>query len=112
MGYDLHITRAKDWTDAEQKPITLDEWKSGRAQDPEFEVTGLATAQVENGKILEYESEALAEWSGYSAKYTVWIDYCEGRIVVKNPDEEIIQKTKEVAQYLDAYVLGDEGELY
>ncbi len=25
MGYDVHITRAKDWVDSENAPIALDE---------------------------------------------------------------------------------------
>jgi hypothetical protein len=27
MSYDLHITRAGEWIDADQHPITRDEWE-------------------------------------------------------------------------------------
>jgi len=36
MGYDLHITKADDWTEASDQPISGDEVKSLLAADPEL----------------------------------------------------------------------------
>jgi len=41
-----------------------------------------------------------------------WFDYRNGWIVVKNPDEEIRAKMKQIAKVLSAKVFGDEGEEY
>ena len=41
-----------------------------------------------------------------------WFDHREGRVVVNNPDEEIIRKMFEVAMSLRAKVIGDDGEEY
>jgi hypothetical protein len=37
MGYDLHITRAKTWTDSAKHPISEPEWRACAAADPELE---------------------------------------------------------------------------
>ena len=39
-------------------------------------------------------------------------DHTEGRITVKNPDAEIIDKMRRIASALDARVVGDDGEEY
>ena len=37
MGYELHITRRKDWADDEGPEITLAEWLALVADDPELQ---------------------------------------------------------------------------
>jgi len=116
MGYDLHITRADDWTDSESEPITLDEWKAYVASDPEFRLENFAEATTPQGETVRYDSEGLAVWTAYSGHGVdgnmAWFDYRRGRIVVKNPDDEIQEKMKRIADHFDAYVVGDEGEEY
>jgi hypothetical protein len=34
MGYDLHITRAKDWLDSKKRLISLRAWLAYVEQDP------------------------------------------------------------------------------
>jgi hypothetical protein len=115
MGYDLHVTRADPWYDAETNPITLVEWAAYVAADPEMRMDGFAEATVQ-GSVLRVESEGLAVWTAYSGHgrdgNMAWFDYRDGRIVVKNPDAEIISKMKKIAAYFQAKVLGDEGESY
>jgi hypothetical protein len=41
-----------------------------------------------------------------------WFDWHRGAIVVKNPDTEILDKMKQIAAALGAFVVGDEGERY
>jgi hypothetical protein len=74
-----------------------------------------AEAEVEDG-ILRYENEGLAVWMAYNG-HTLkgnmgWFDYRKGRVVVKNPDDEILGKMRRIASALGAKVMGDEGELY
>ena len=85
------------------------------AADPEMRMDGYAEADVD-GHLLRYDNEGLAVWTAYSGHgkdgNMAWFDYRDGRIVVKNPDDEIIAKMKRIATNLRAKVLGDEGESY
>lgn len=116
MGYDLHITRAEDWTEAESAPITLDEWRSFVANDPEMTLVGVAETQLTDGQMLRYQSEGLAVWVRSSGNQAggnkAWFDHRHGEIVVKNPDDQIIQKMIEIAHRFNANVQGDDGERY
>ena len=115
MGYDVHITRATDWTDAESAPITLDEWLAIVHADPDMRLDGFAEVSTPSGA-LRYKNDGLAVWTKYSGHdddgNMAWFDYHRGRIVVKNPDEEIRAKMKQLATSLGAKVVGDEGEEY
>lgn len=115
MGYEVHITRADEWIESRSSPITLDEWTSYVASDPEMRIDNHAALTLK-GDVLSYENEGLAVWTAYSGHEAdanmAWFDYNEGRIVVKNPDEEILAKIKQIAEALNARVIGDEGEMY
>ena len=115
MGYELHITRVPHWTASDLHPITLDEWLTFIAADPEMRLDGFAEAQV-GGDVLRYENAGLAVWLAYSGHgrngNMAWFDYRCGRIVVKSPDQEIVAKMKEIANALGAGLMGDEGEFY
>ncbi len=116
MGYDLHITRAPDWTASESVPITLQEWLAYAEHDPEMRLDGEAVAYVQGKPVLAYQNAGLAVWTAYSRHdpngNMAWFDYRRGEIVVKNPDEEILRKMKQVAGRLGATVVGDDGETY
>lgn len=116
MGYDVHITRAEEWMDSSSAPISLREWLDYVANDPEMRLDGHADATVGQGEILRYENDGLAVWTKYSGHGAdgnmAWFDFSDSHIVVKNPDEEIIDKMCHVAEALDARVQGDDGEFY
>src|SRR5262245_23067010 len=116
MGYDFHITRASAWTDSESAPILLDEWKAFVASHAEFRMDHFAEATTPQGETIRYRNEGLAVWTGYSGHgqdgNTACFDLYGGRIVVKNADDEMREKMKEVARYFQARVVGDEGEEY
>jgi hypothetical protein len=100
MGYDLHITRADDWIDSTQSPITPDEWHAFIANDPELTPTP------------EY-GPAFVLWHGSSSRHEQpWFDLIDGQILAKNPDEPMIVKMIEIAHKLNAKVQGDDGEDY
>ena len=99
MGYDLHITRASDWTDAEAIPITSAEWLAFVEADPELRLAG-------------YNGSHFALWTGQSTYPEPWFDWEGGRVHTKNPDPPLIQKAIQIAEQLGARVLGDDGERY
>lgn len=116
MGYDIHITRAEHWTEGKKKPISLKSWIAFVEKDPEMELEGIAIAHGKGQPAISYQNEGLAVWTGYSGHdpngNKAWFDYRDGRIVVKNPDEEIIAKMKAIAAEFGAFVVGDDGEHY
>ena len=115
MGYDLHITRSSNCFEKEPgKDIGLNEWLVYVEGDPEMRRDDQATATTNNGKTLTVHSRGLSVWTKYpeSAAGAAWFDHRDGRIVVKDPTEPIIQKMREIAKHFDARVQGDEGELY
>jgi hypothetical protein len=98
MGYDLHITRRKRWTDRGDD-ITADEWQAYVRGDSELRL------QPESGP-------SFAVWSGPSGLDDLWLDWSDGRIYTKNPDNALVDKMVAIAQQLDAAVQGDDGEIY
>jgi hypothetical protein len=114
MGYDLHITRRKEWFSDEGLEITDLEWRTVVEADAEMRLTGAAELELPSGEALRYENPNLAEWTGHpdNDAPVVWFDYRDGNIVVKNPDEATIVKMQEIARKLGAIVQGDDGEIY
>lgn len=104
MGYDLHITRADDWTKSRERPITEAEWLAVITSDPELRPS---ESNERNGLIAAF-------WTGYPESRTgsdcFYLKY--GRITEKNPDKTVIRKMVEIARELDARVLGDDDEEY
>ena len=117
MGYDVHITRKRDWFNEEDNAaITLQEWKEYVADDPEMRLDDYAEAPLPDGDLIRTVGEGLCVWTAYSGNGQngnyAWFDWHENRVVVKNPDSEILDKMKGIAQALAARVQGDEGEYY
>lgn len=102
MGYDFHITRASEWTQSDSAPIRKDEWKAYLSSDSEFRLGNFAEATTTHqGQKIRYDNEGLAVWTAYSGHFAegnmAWFDHRNGRIVVKNADDKIREKMKEVA---------------
>ena len=89
MGYDLHITRALEWTDSEYYPI------------PEVEVVDL----VEQSPDLALR-DGVVHADGWSLRYS------EGELSCPEPPEPVLRRLLELAAALDAWVTGDDGEVY
>lgn len=98
MGYDLHITRRKDWS-AKGHHIRAEEWLAYVKKDPELLLSR------ENGPYF-------ARWNGPSKYPDPWLDWHDGNIFSKNPDEPLIDKMVAIARDLGAQVQGDDGEIY
>jgi hypothetical protein len=99
LGYDLHITRRANWSDEEGPEITAEEWLAVVHDDPELTLAG-------------YTGEHFALWRGKSKYPEPWLDWEDGNVVTKNPDDPLIDKMVEIAKRLDAKVQGDDGEVY
>lgn len=98
MGYDLHITRRKDWSRT-GNDIRAEEWLAYARKDPEL----LLTSQ---------DGPYFARWNGPSKYPDPWLDWRNGYIYSKNPDETLIDKMVAIANDLSALVQGDDGEIY
>jgi hypothetical protein len=51
-------------------------------------------------------------WSGKSKLNEPWLNWHDGNIETKNPDEALIDKMVAIARELGATVQGDDGEIY
>jgi len=99
VGYEFHITRAKSWALNAKNPISAEEWLAYVEKDPELSLSR------ENGPYF-------AKWSGKSRVGEAWLDWNDGNIETKNPDEALIDKMVAIARELSATVQGDDGEIY
>jgi hypothetical protein len=99
MGYELHITRAKSWAQNTKHRISVEEWLAYVAKDPELSLSR------ENGPYF-------VKWSGKSKLNETWLDWHDGNIETKSPDEALIDKMVAIARELGATVQGDDGEIY
>jgi len=112
MGYDVHITRKKDWFDEDGPHITEDEWRAYVASDSEMVMSGVAEHTNPQGETIRLTHPLLTEWRRHSSGSVVWFSYFEGSLTVKNPDDECLAKMRQVAAKVQARVQGDEGETY
>ncbi|WMW82037.1 hypothetical protein RF679_07050 [Undibacterium cyanobacteriorum] len=112
-GYDLHITRANEWTLSSKKPISERELKAAVASDAELKMD--TTASAENPitrERIQVTNRLMASWIDPTTKEKHYFYYFRGEIIVKNPSENTIAKMKAVAKKLSARVQGDDGEWY
>ena len=99
MGYDLHITRAEDWTDSKNFPILPREWLAIIEKDEEL-------------KLAHKNGDYFAVWEKHLTNNKSWFDLADGEIYTKNPDDFSIRKMIEIAEKLNAKVQGDDSEVY
>jgi hypothetical protein len=105
MGYDLHITRAPEWSSRNRpQEITEAEWLAVVDADPKLRLATKEDACNFPGMVLW-----MAKVEGYAGPWFAWVD---GYIYSKNPNGLIIEKMIELAQRLNARVLGEEDEQY
>jgi hypothetical protein len=99
MGYDIHITRADDWIDNQGHKIEASEWHAVIESGPKLRLAG-------------YNGPHFAIWDGHPQDHEAWLDWHEGNITTKNPDNFLLRKMIEIGGRLGAKVQGDDGELY
>jgi hypothetical protein len=96
MGYDIHITRARDWTESEKTPVALEEWLGA----------------IRAASDLEVRESRHAAWTAHPGRLDVPLLFDRGEISIKNPDEPTLARAIALAQALNARVVGDDGEVY
>lgn len=94
MGYDLHITRAMDWTENRGQLIDESEWLQLTAAD-----TDLVADPAHGPFAVRFRSSA-------------WFDWFEGNVFTTDPDRATVTKMLGLAHQLSAIVQGDDGEIY
>lgn len=101
MGYDLHITRRKNWVDSDND-IDAETWLAYAKRDIELHF------QPENGPyFVQWQNPEPEDHST-----TEWLDWCDGALYSKYPSIAFRKKIFTIAEQLDAVVQGDDGELY
>jgi len=116
MGYDLHITRKKNWDGFDRehgREISLDEWIAVVNADPDLRIEGYVNRRLRDESVFR---QPLAAWTAYS-KYRPddpgpALELSGGNVDAKNPDREFRCKMWRLAQRLKAKVQGDDGEFY
>lgn len=99
MGWELHIARTENWFDSASNPISSEEWLKLVDHDKELSI------DRKNG-------EFFAIWSGQSEHDEPWLDWDDGRISTKHPDEALYCKMLQIASKLGAVVADDDGHKY
>lgn len=106
MGYDLHIVRTEDWFDANTNPITKEEVNQtvASASDLSWSSTDFIELMNEDGSNSRYYA---INWE--ESPVFIWIKY---EIKCSNPSNDQIIRMVELANQLNAHVVGDDGEKY
>jgi hypothetical protein len=119
MSYDVHITRAEEWSQSETAPITLEEWIACARSDAELRIEvidGRYTSPLPDGQVLSMNVKGLVAWLGKvgqpARQPLAWFSWSHGIIDARNPDIATLRKMFAIATSLHAKVQGDEGEIY
>ncbi len=112
MSYDLHITRNQPHSDVPSRPIALDEWLEVVGADSSLAHEQPPAVTAPDGSLLQIDSPGAAVWSGHPDSAQVWFHHFGERVTARQPDLETRRKMFELAQALNARVLGDQGEEY
>jgi hypothetical protein len=113
MGYDLHIEREYVF-----EPITREQCVEYVRSDPDMETVppGRLETTCPDGSVLGYDHGGFWVWTrhprhdpdGYQC--TFW--YRDGQLIVSDPDDETVEKMRDIAERIGAHVRGDDGESY
>jgi hypothetical protein len=106
MPYDIHLIKAKAWSDIPRNPVTGDDIDVLLAADPELSWSPRDTYLMRDdfGRttrcfVIKWNEEPCFQFVG-------------GEIVCRDAEEEHIVKLVELATHIEAKVIGDDGERY
>lgn len=99
MGWELHIIRSENGFHSNHNPISSEEWLRLVNEDNELSIDN------KNGNFF-------AIWSGHSEHEEPWLDWNDGRISSKHPDEALYCKMLQIANKLNAIVVDDDDHKY
>jgi hypothetical protein len=98
VGYDLHITRALFWPEADRFPIRVDEMFALLEGEPDLAMLSPGDSRLRSFFI--------------SVGVDDWLQFHSGRLSTKHPRPSLIHRMVEIGSLLDAWVVGDDGEIY
>jgi hypothetical protein len=106
MAHDLHIVRTKNWLEASSAPITRRDVDTLMASDPElaWSTTDYVDMSDDGGAVTRYW---MMTWRGQPC---FW--WCRDQIQCSGPDEAQQSKLVQMARALNAFVVGDDGEIH
>ncbi|WP_042003846.1 hypothetical protein [Escherichia coli] len=99
MGWELHIVRTEHWFDSASAPISSEEWLQLVNDDKELSIDN------KNGDFF-------AIWSGDCEHDESWLEWSDGRISTKHPDEALYCKMLQIAEKLHAVVVDEDDHKY
>ncbi|MEI7188048.1 hypothetical protein [Dickeya dianthicola] len=99
MGWELHIVRTENWFDSASNPISSEEWLQIIHDDEELSID-------------KNNRDFYAIWSGHSERDEPWLDWNDGRISTKHPDEALYCKMLQIAKKLNAVVVDEDDHKY
>jgi hypothetical protein len=107
MAHDLHVVRTKDWTRAASAPITKNDVDALIARDPE-----LAWSKTDYVDMRDDDTGAgtrywMITWRGQPC---FW--WYRDQIRCSGPDDAQQLKLTQMARALNAFAVGDDGEVY
>jgi hypothetical protein len=120
LKYAAYITRADHWyfEAREVFPITNAEWLAYTALDPDIQpVTSLPVYRITGTAIKEainFPVDGYWEWIAYSKRpeRQALFEYHRAGIIVRVPDQEILQKAISIARALGGRVIGDDDDVF
>jgi len=106
MAYDLHVVRTQNWLEASSAPVTKQDVDALIAGDPElgWSTTDYVDMSDDAGVATRYY---MITWRGAPC---FW--WYRDEIRCADPDEAQQSKLVQMAQALDAFAVGDDGEIY
>lgn len=99
MGYDLHVTRATDWSANVGREISVEEWIALVEADPELK------PDPEHGPYA-------VSWEHPRRQGSGWFDWSDGNVYTTDPDRATVRKMLTIAERLIALVQGDDGVVF
>jgi hypothetical protein len=106
MAYDLHIVRTKNWLEASSAPITKEDVDALIASDPElgWSTTDYVDMGDDTGAVTRYW---MITWRGQPC---FW--WYRDQIQCSSPDDARQLKFTQMARALNAFAVGDDGEMF
>ena len=112
MGYEICITRNRDWWDEEKaEGISLEEWKACVDSDPSLRFEVISETTMPDGTVFQFPSTAFGIWLNDNGN-EVCFGLRNGRISLNRPRKPERVQMYQIAQQLGAKVVGEEGEEY
>ena len=109
MRHTIHITRQKDlFHQDEANEITLEEWMSFVAKDPDMRLDNYTVVTLQFGEKYRYENPGAAtimnRAPGQLTAREIAAEFTGGNIVIKGSAQHLLPKVKQIAFKLNAQI--------